>query len=244
MHRLKWILFLIVLGLILAAAGFLIWAATPLGPMPEAAAALQSDMQVSVVSGDWISFQPVSGSPTTGFIFYPGGRVDARAYAPPLRSIAAQGYLVVLVPMPLNLAVFASDRAAEVMRAFPQIEHWAVGGHSLGGAMAARFAQEHTEAVSGLALWAAYPDVDLSQLSLEVVSIYGTNDAVASRESLNQSRALLPPDTAWVEIAGGNHSQFGWYGLQPGDNAASISPTDQQAQTAAATVRLLAAISQ
>ena len=88
-------------------------------------------------------FDPLITEPTTGLIFYPGGKVDARAYAPAAHAIAAQGYLVVITPMPLNLAVFGVDRAADVVKAFPSIKHWAIGGHSLGGSMAASFASKH-----------------------------------------------------------------------------------------------------
>ena len=130
---------LLVLAIILALAvvGFVIWGSTPLRPMPESAIALESDAQVSVDASRWIVFTPAAGQPDTGLVFYPGGRVDPRAYAPAARAIAARGYLVVIVPMPLNLAVFGSNRAAQVISAFPEIGHWAVGGPSLGGAMAA-----------------------------------------------------------------------------------------------------------
>ena len=228
-------------ALILAAGGFVVWGSTPPAPMPEALAALQSDPQVQVEQGRWIVFQPADGQPDTGLIFYPGGRVDARAYAPAMRAIAAQGYLAVIVPMPLNLAVFAPDSAAEVMAAYPQVRRWAVGGHSLGGAMAARYAYTHPDTVEGLVLWASYPAAsdDLSETPLRVVSIYGTQDGLATGGKIEASRLLLPPDTQWVSIAGGNHAQFGWYGPQRGDNEAGISRADQQAQIVEATLQLL-----
>jgi pimeloyl-ACP methyl ester carboxylesterase len=143
--------------------------------------------------------------------------------------------------MPLNLAIFAPDRAAEVITAFPEISRWAVGGHSLGGAMSARFAYQNPEAVQGLALWAAYPAStdDLSGYSLAVTSIYGTRDGLATEDKIAASRPLLPLDTTWVAIEGGNHTQFGWYGAQSGDNTATISREEQQRQIVAATLALL-----
>ena len=105
-----------------AGLGFVLWANNPLPAMPEAIAALESDATVTVSQGDWITFAPTGATPTTGLIFYPGGRVDPRAYAPPLRALAAAGYYVALVPMPLNLAVFGVDRAHAVIAANPQIE--------------------------------------------------------------------------------------------------------------------------
>ncbi|NIV33797.1 MAG: alpha/beta hydrolase [Anaerolineae bacterium] len=227
--------------LILILGGFLVWAGTAAAPMPEALAALQSDAQVEVDTDPWLVFRPVAEDPAVGLVFYPGGRVDPRAYAPAARALAQEGYVAVIVPMPLNLAFFAPDRAAEVMAAFPQVQDWAVGGHSLGGAMSARFAYQNPEMVGGLALWAAYPASgdDLSRYSLVVTSIYGTLDGLATEEKIEASRPLLPPDTSWVAIEGGNHAQFGWYGPQSGDNPATISRAEQQEQVVAATLALL-----
>jgi hypothetical protein len=230
--------------IIISLIGFVIWAQTPLGPMDEAIVAMESDSRVKVMVSTWIEFKPEDIHPVTGLIFYPGGRVDPRSYAPLARSIAEEGYLVVIAPMPFNLAVFSPNRASQVIRAFPEIETWAVGGHSLGGAMAANFTESHPELVSGLVLWASYPpgSTDLSEFNLEVVSIYGSNDYVLSAEGLESSRDLLPKITDWVLIEGGNHAQFGWYGIQPGDGKAEISRIEQQAQILTATAKLLASI--
>jgi dienelactone hydrolase len=241
MNWLKRWWWLVLLPLILGLAAFVIWASTGPGPMPEALAALESDAQVNVETDPWLVFQPANQDPTVGLIVYPGGRVDPRAYAPTARALAEEGYLVVIVPMPLNLAFFAPGRAAEVMAAFPDIKSWAIGGHSLGGAMAANFAHSNPEAVRGLVLWAAYPGAsdDLSGYQLAASSIYGTRDGVATPDEIDASRPTLPPDTGWTAIEGGNHAQFGWYGPQSGDNEATISREEQQAQIVGATLELL-----
>ncbi len=240
MKILKWVLVgaLVVLAVFLI--GFTVWAYTPLGPSAEALAALESDATVTVETQPWLTFTPVGETPTTGFIFYPGGRVDARSYAPVARAIAAEGYLVTIVPMPFNLAVFGVNRADDVRAAHPEITEWAVGGHSLGGAMAASYLYRKPTDESGLALWASYPagNNSLADRTLPATSIYGTNDGVAS-EDFEATRALLPPGTTFVPIEGGNHAQFGSYGLQPGDGVATISPEEQQRQTVVATVDLL-----
>lgn len=186
-------------------------------------------------------FQPKANPPTTGLILYPGARVDPRAYAPAARSIAALGYLVVIVPMPLNFAVFAPERAAAVVLAFPQIQHWAVGGHSLGGAMAAQYAERHPDQIAGLVLWAAYPPQQsgLATSQLNVVSISGSEDGLATPAEIASFHVLLPAGTKWVATQGGNHAQFGWYGAQLGDNPASITRAQQQAEVISATVKLL-----
>jgi hypothetical protein len=241
----KWLWLLLLIPL-LALSGFVIWAETGPGPMPEAQAALQSNAQVQVTTSPWLTFQPTDGQATTGLIFYPGGRVDPGAYAPAAQAIAEQGYLVVIVPMPLNLAVLSPERGQAVMDAHPEIQKWAVGGHSLGGAMAANFAHGHPEEVQGLVLWAAYPasSDDLSTSNLQVVSIYATQDGLATGDKIEASRALLPANTKWVKIEGGNHAQFGWYGPQSGDNPASISREQQQQEVIAATLDLLKSLSE
>ena len=228
--------------LVLVVGGFVAWASILPSPMPEALAALRADPQVQVNTDPWLTFHPVGGEPSVGLILYPGGRVDPRAYAPAAHAIAAQGYQVVIVPMPLNLAVFGAERASQVQAAFPQVQHWAIGGHSLGGAMAARFAYRHPGTVEGLVLWAAYPAAsdDLTSQGLAVASIYGTRDGLATGGKIAASRPLLPADTRWVAIEGGNHAQFGWYGPQQGDNPATVSREVQQQQVVAATLDLLA----
>ncbi len=241
MRRAKWVLVGLLAVLLLVVAGFTAWAYTPLGPMPEAVAALRSDAQVEVETGSWLAFRPADAEPATGLIFYPGGRVDPRSYAPMAREIARQGYLVVIVPMPFNLAVFGSGRASNVVKAYPEIRHWALGGHSLGGAMAASYIRRHPDEMAGLVLLASYPaDNDsLAGRDLEVVSIYGTEDGLATAAEVQASAALLPGHTQWIAIEGGNHAGFGWYGPQGGDGAGTISRAAQQAQVVSAVVGLL-----
>jgi dienelactone hydrolase len=235
------ILFTVFGVLVVLVAGFVVWGSTPAKPMPEALAALQSDAKVTVTIGKWLVFSPNRSQPTTGFIIYPGGRVDYRAYAPAAHQIATQGSLVIIMHMPLNLAVFDIGEAAAVIAAHPGIEHWTVGGHSLGGSMAANFAHSHPLTVQGLVLWASYPasSDDFSRSDLKVLSISGTLDGLSTPTKIASSRSLLPANTIWVPIQGGDHAQFGWYGAQSGDNSAAISREEQQAQIVQATVDFL-----
>jgi dienelactone hydrolase len=222
-------------------AGFVIWAETPPAPMTEAYAALLSDSSVTVMQGQWLVFEPNAVNYTTGFIFYPGGRINPVSYAPYAHQIAAEGYLVVIVPMPLNLAVFGVNEANNVIAAYPNVTHWAIGGHSLGGTMAAQYIQDNPGKVQGLALYTSYPPsgVNLSGSNISVVTIHGTNDGLVSNQQITDSLKQLPPDTVRVDIDGGNHAQFGWYGAQSGDNSASISREQQQEITVNATVQML-----
>ena len=241
MRRRYKIVLSVLLVLVVAVSGFIVWAETPLGPMSKALEALESDSSVTVTKGRWLVFRPSKDGAETGFIIYPGGRVDYRSYAPVARGIAAEGYLVVIVRMPFNLAVFGSGAARSVISAFPEVGAWAVSGHSLGGSMAARFVHRNPSAVDGLVLWASYPASgdDLSDRDIAVATIYGTKDGLATYDKIERSLGLLPPDALIVGIEGGNHAQFGSYGPQGGDYEASITREQQQSQIIEATVQLL-----
>jgi hypothetical protein len=244
MKRLKlWQIVLVVLLALILFGGiaFVIWGSNPLPADPQALSALENDSLVAIYDEPWLVFRPQSIEPTGGFIFYPGGRVQPEAYAPSARAIAESGYLVVIPPMPLNLAVFAPEVANQIIAAYPEVECWVIGGHSLGGAMAARYAYRHPQAIQGLVLWAAYPaeSDDLSSSDLAVVSIFASEDGLADEDTMLASRPLLPAGTSWVFIEGGNHAGFGWYGPQSGDNLRTISLEDQQEQVITATLDLL-----
>ena len=180
-------------------------------------------------------------SRATGLIFYPGGLVSAQAYVPLLDDIAAAGYPVVIAHMPLGLAVFAPMRGVGMTSEYPGVTRWIIAGHSLGGAMAARAVFREPDAFGGLILVASYPanSDDLSDRNIPVVSIYADADGVATVEEIESAKPLLPPDTTFVEIAGGNHAQFGSYGEQDGDYEASIPRDVQQRLTVRAMLQLL-----
>ena len=125
---------------------------------------------------------PTAGPVSTGLILYPGAKVPAEGYAPTAQAIAGQGYLVVVVPMPLNFAVFDVGAADRVIAAHPEIARWAIGGHSLGGAMAAQYAADHAAAIAGLALCGAYSAANLSASGLAASSVYGSLDAAAPED--------------------------------------------------------------
>ncbi|PKO14759.1 MAG: alpha/beta hydrolase [Chloroflexi bacterium HGW-Chloroflexi-10] len=238
----KRILWIIPVILVLLVAAFIIWGNSPAKPEAAAFESLQSNAQVNVVqSSAWISFIPVDGHTTPALIFYPGGRVDYRAYAPLLNAIAEKGTPIYLVKMPLNLAVFGINKADQVIQANPQYSQWAIGGHSLGGAMAANYARNNPDEIDAMILWASYPaeSDDFSTTNLSVLSISGTLDGLSTPEKIQASAILLPTSTVWEKIEGGNHAQFGSYGAQPGDNPPGISEADQQKRIIEATSMFL-----
>ena len=227
-------------ALLISTIGFIVWANDAYPPSQIALNALKTDALVNVdlVSGVYM-FTPINITPEVGFIFYPGGRVDYRAYAPVLRSIAKNGYFVALVHAPLNLAFFDLNAASPVIAQHPEIKHWVVSGHSLGGVAASVFAKDHLDILDGLVFFASYPaDESLKNAKIKVLSIYGTRD-MAGMGKFEETRSLMPANTKYVVIQGGNHAQFGSYGVQAGDNRPEISPEEQWAQTVAATVEFL-----
>ena len=203
---------------------------------------MKSNDLVDVRTDRWLVFCPKEKDPKVGFILYPGARVDVRAYSPAAQVIAAKGYLMVIVSMPLNLAGFAINRASEVINHFPHIVHWAIGGHSHGGSMAASFAYNNPSTIKGLVLWSSYPASknDFSTKDLVVSSIYETLDGRSVMKGIDSYRNRLPPQTRWVPIEGGCHAQFGWYGLQKNENVPTISHEAQQEIITTATLDLLA----
>jgi pimeloyl-ACP methyl ester carboxylesterase len=143
--------------------------------------------------------------------------------------------------MPLNLALLGVERAADVQQAHPEITRWAIGGHSLGGVAAAEYAARYPGTIQGLVFWASYPASDVSGQAVPAASVYGALDTGRANFISAEARARLPVGANFVEIAGGNHEQFGYYTGQPGDPPAQIPRAEQQAQAVAATVQLLQA---
>ncbi len=165
-------------------------------------------------------------------IFYPGAKVQETAYAPLMRQIAEGGMDVFLVQMPFRLAFFGTNKADEALQETADYANVYVGGHSLGGAMAANYAAEHAESLDGVILLAAYSTKPLPD-SLPVLSVYGTEDGVLNRKNYEKNLANVPNLQEFV-IEGGNHAQFGSYGEQSGDGEAAVIPETQQDRTAEA----------
>jgi len=191
----------------------------------------------------YYEFSPASGTPTEALIIYPGGCVDAGAYAPEAHDIAAAGYLVAIVPMPNYLAINGIDRADAVISNYPTIQKWSIAGHSFGGVNACWYVENkqgtysNAYKINGLVLWASYPadTVYLNTYPIEAILIWGTNDGGMDATDVNNAKDNLPPDTRYVALQGANHSQCGWYGMnatdynfvQPGDNPADITRQEQ-----------------
>jgi len=225
-------------------------------PLQEALDAMQSDEAVTVtqaIVGEWPSpynfyytFEPNDITPTIGFIIYPGACVDPAAYAPAAHAIAAEGFLTVIVKMLEDLAILSTERASRIISDHPEIEEWIIGGHSLGGPSACDYIRKSGDVIDGVVLWASYPSEGfrVDDKIIKALSVYGSNDGLTTLDEIATSRLHVPPYTQWVEIIGGNHTQFGWYDtspypVQPDDNPADITREEQQNIIIQATVNFL-----
>jgi pimeloyl-ACP methyl ester carboxylesterase len=234
----------VIVGLVVAVVAGFLWWAQPQPLLPEANAALVSTpgVQVEQAGDGRLTFRPRGERIPVGLVIYPGGKVPPAAYAPAARAIAESGYLVAIVPVPFNLAVLDIGAAAPVIADHPEVASWAVGGHSLGGAMAAQFAEANPDLVDGLVLWAAYSAADLSDAGLPVASVYGTLDGGLEAFTDAENTARLGSAVMQTALEGGNHEQMGWYTGQPNDPPAAIGRHAQQDAVVAATLELLAAL--
>ncbi|MBQ4177211.1 MAG: alpha/beta hydrolase [Lachnospiraceae bacterium] len=225
--RKQWVWLVPVSVVVILAAAFLIYTGQYYHAGAAAHSMLQSDETVSVTQTDygWFFDGP---SETDALIFYPGAKVETCAYAPLLHGLAEKGMDVCLVKIPFRLAFFGINKANRVMKVH-DYEHWYIGGHSLGGAMAAYYAAGHAAQLTGVILLAAYPTKPLAD-NLRVITIYGSEDGVLNRKKVAEGAKYMPENHMEFVIQGGNHAQFGDYGEQKGDEKAAISAQEQQHQ--------------
>ena len=198
-------------------------------PAAQTASADPSLHEKTLDHGD-IALEPENAS--VGVIFYPGGKVEETAYLPLLRALAQKGVLCMLCKMPFRLAVLDLHAADDARAQFPDIGRWYIGGHSLGGVMAAEEVAKHPGAYSGLFLLGAYSTADFTGQNLPVLSLVGSEDRVLDREKYEQNRGNISENLREIEIDGGCHAGFGAYGPQKGDGVPAISGEQQIRLTA------------
>ena len=220
--------------------GVLVWL-RPLGATSRALDALADGRGIDVTqSATRITLRPMAAGSPVGVVFYPGAKVDSRAYAAILRPLAEAGHLVVIVKVPFGIAFAAPDAAGDVIDSERGVRRWVVAGHSLGGTVAARYAGGGHRGVGGLLLWASYPASSIrDRTDLAVTSVSATNDGLATPEDIAASRADLPPRTRFVAVEGAVHADFGDYGAQSGDGTRTIPHDQAQRRIVAASLDML-----
>ena len=228
------------LGLLIIIIGYFAirWVTYERKPLPGTN---KNDSRVDIVQEPWLNYSPTQNHPEIGLIFYPGGRVDTHGYDPLMVEIAANGYLVVIPEMPINMAPFNPNVANKIINYYPEIRSWVIGGHSVGGVMAAQYTKQNPDKIQGLVMWASYPagNADLSDFELPVTLIYGTLDPRVNDESISGRKELLPEHTIYIQIDGGGHHQFGSYQIKPEEHQAVIDPSLQKDQIIRGTLELL-----
>lgn len=218
MARVKKVLIVIVAILLVFCVTFGIYVSNYYKAEPEALAVLEENTSVTEEDGYYL-LRPEE-SAETGIIFYPGAKVDERAYLPILEQLREKGMLCILVKMPFHMAIFDQNAAEAYYGKYPEIKEWYISGHSMGGAMASSYASSHPEKVKGVILLGAYLYGDYP--AKKALTIYGSlNTSVAEKVDATENV---------VVIEGGNHAQFGNYGKQKGDADALITSEDQQNQ--------------
>ena len=207
--------------------------------------AMESDALVRVSENkDVIIFEPTTMKSHKALVYYQGANVAPESFAYAARKIAEAGIHVFLVKMPFSLAIFDIGAAYSYPEQYPEIESWALGGFSLGGSSASFALANKESRYEALVLYASYTDEkhSLKDKALKVLSISGSNDGLATPQDIEKSKTLLPADTTYLVIPGGNHTQFALYGngkIQKGDNKASLSAMEQQRIVIGATVNFL-----
>lgn len=191
---------------------------------------VSENVTVEYISNSAVAYKAENAE--AGFIFYPGGKVEYTSYEPLMKACAEKGITCVLVEMPLNLAVFDINAADGIKEQFPEIKNWYIGGHSLGGSMAASYLADNQDDFKGLILLGSYSTEDFSSSDIDVLSVYGSEDNVLNREKYEENKNNLPDDFTEFVIEGGCHAYFGMYGEQDGDGVATITNDEQISITA------------
>ncbi|CAH0132685.1 alpha/beta hydrolase [Microbacterium sp. Bi128] len=222
---LRWILGGLGALALLLVAGILIY--TQVGVMgaeadPLAEARANPGLTIAE-DGAGIVLSPTAGDTGRGLVFIPGAKVDALGYVATFADTVVDDGVTVVITRPwLNLAFFDPRPLSTFTDLAPDVDAWAVGGHSLGGVRACQLAGD----ADALVLFASYCATDLSASGLPVLSLSGSADGLSTPQKIADAATLLPADTAFVEIPGASHASFGAYGPQAGDGTPTADPAE------------------
>lgn len=216
--------FLIVLALLISCSAVMLTTKTY-----RASTKAQAIAQKATDDKDYLLFKAKRYA-RANILFYQGALVEEESYAIMAQDLSDSGYNVYLLKTPFNLPVLSQQKALKLIQE-KHLKHVYLSGHSLGGVIASSNAKV-AKNIDGLILLASYPQSkdDLSQKNLAVLSITASKDKILKWKHYDRAKKRLPKKTDYKNIQGGNHSGFGSYGLQAGDDEATITSTAQEKQ--------------
>lgn len=228
MKIIKKVLIGIVILVIIANLGLYFWSESGYKAMKITENYLKSNGSVEVTDeSDWITFYPKDNQKGVGIIFYPGGNVEAESYSPLAFRLAEEGMSVFILRVPYKLAILNPYKAKNIIDR-ENLSKYYIGGHSLGGVVSSMYYDKYPEKIEGLFFLASYPIKDLSDEEISTLSIQGTKDGLMPIKEFKEKRKLFPKNSNFIQITGGNHSQFGYYGMQDKDKITDLSREKQQ----------------
>ncbi len=212
-------------------------------PMPEALERLESAEETD----DYYLFKAENPITDTCYIYYPGGLVNAEAYAPYTDDVAKQGVHTFLLKLTLDMAMMDVDAANDAKQsefAKANCRNFVLGGHSLGGIGIAMYAETNQD--DGLLFISSYAHKEelINKHPQPVMVVYGANDLLSTEEEINDAKGNLPESAVYYSIEGGNHAQMGHYGPQNNDGEATISREEQQRILVEKTVEIVKTMSE
>ncbi len=129
--------------LVIAVIGFVVWASFPMRAETDRTAEVDADTSISIENGpEAIVLEPTGASNGRGLVFVPGARVEAAAYEWNLQPLVDAGFTVVITHPALNFAILEIRGLDTYTALAPEVDDWAVGGHSLGGVRACQYAAD------------------------------------------------------------------------------------------------------
>jgi hypothetical protein len=217
----KWVRIVGVLALI-SGIVFMAWSLIPLNPDQSSLDLVLNDSQLEVIDKpDYIVLSAKKSVAKIGLIFYPGAKVDSRAYLYKFAALAKQENVIIYITKPwLKYAFTDINGAKKVIDENKNIQTWILGGHSLGGAMACEYTKNHAD-IKYLILIGSFCSADISGTDKSVLSINGSEDGLIDSKKLDQYKKNVPKSARFEVVEGMNHAQAGNYGEQLGDKLAT-----------------------
>lgn len=200
-----------------------VYARNPYTPIPaqEEALSLLLDDNVQIEETNRATiYEPAD--PIAHVLLLPGGLVTPDSYAYLAMSLAQHGYRVTVFHPVFHLAILTPWWPARYLD--DTLDNIVIG-HSLGGTVGSLVAHQE-DRVSTVVFLASYPIRDVSDKRMLLIT--AEFDGLLDAEAVDASEDHWNDDAVLLDIAGGNHAQFGWYGPQDGDRTATIDTLTQQ----------------